>query len=81
MLNQIGLILGILGTIGMFFFGLPSKVKTTEGESLSVGDLPDDEVKKIEADNKKINRNANISLILVILSFILQFISTLVCIS
>lgn len=69
-INSLGLIFDILGTILLFNYGLPSKFHESSGLLLE-SDLNDNEKK----ENKKINCFARLGLIFLILGFILQFIS------
>jgi hypothetical protein len=77
--TQIGLVADIIGALGLFKYGLPSPIKTESGATFVDADPPEDELREIRRFNEKVNRNARISLGLLILGFILQFIGSLSC--
>lgn len=72
--TQIGLVLDIVGVIILFEYGLPSKVKDTDGYLL-LGDETDSS--NIKRKNKQVRFMAYLGLILILLGFIFQFISTI----
>lgn len=72
--TQIGLVLDIVGVIILFEYGLPSKVKDTDGYLL-LGDESDSN--NIKRKNKQVRFMAYLGLILILLGFIFQFISTI----
>ena len=78
-LNQIGLILNILGTILIFKYGLPSRVDDDPNQVhylIRVEKNKDDSL-KAKNNNKVINILSNIGIVLIIIGFILQFLSTI----
>jgi len=73
-LASIGLVLDIIGAIILFMYGLPSKAKS-HGGALILEENPSDK-KFRDAENKKIERWANIGLILIIAGFLFQLVAT-----
>jgi hypothetical protein len=69
-----GQILGFSGAILLYFFGLPSQVRPDGASFLRLNQ--DDEAEKLKyKHHQKISRAA---LFLIILSFLLQFLSTII---
>lgn len=76
--SRIGLLLDITGVCVVLFYGLPSKfINPFEENSLSIGPLAREEIKRRKNDHKKINSYAYLGLALMLLGFIFQFIGTL----
>jgi uncharacterized membrane protein len=71
-LNQIGLLLNILGTVTIFFFGLPQKLQDTE-DYIERGSLTKQQVRI----NRKTKLFAFLGLTFLFIGFVLQFFDTL----
>ena len=80
-LNSLGLLLNIIGTVGLLKYSLPSPYKT--GIQFNLEEiLKSDDLETVKFGNKMIRDNKRIKILffisvsLVILGFILQFISS-----
>lgn len=74
-LNQIGLILNIAGTIGLFFFGLPSRIQDLS-DPVGDADKTGKEADCIKKSNKIIKLFSALSLLVIFLGFICQLIAS-----
>jgi hypothetical protein len=72
-----GLLIDFIGVLFLIWFGLPSKIEPISGSHI-VDAIKDEDVIRIENNNKKIRRGANIGLWLVILGFFLQILGTII---
>ena len=72
-LNQWGLLSNILGTLLIFYFGLPSKIQRTDGDE-RITEKPSGDLQKIKISNRNIRIGANIGVSLIFIGFVLQFI-------
>lgn len=70
LLNIIGLTFDIAGVVLLFFYGLPSKYEQYGG-GLLIEESIDDKLIR-EKSNKKIERMANLALLLIVIGFIFQ---------
>ena len=70
-LNSFGLFLGILGAVLIYIYGVPNKIDKEGKTSLSIEEIDEDEIKLAQ---KYIHR-PNFGILLLIMSFGLQFIS------
>ena len=71
-LQQTGLTLDIIGAILLFMYGLPSRLKGEEGESL-VDAISDQDLAANQKHDAKIRFRAYVGIVFLILGFILQF--------
>ena len=71
-LNHVGLILNMVGTLGLFIWGLPSKIKSNN-DFIVDADKTGKEADNINKFNKWLKYKANISLGLIFFGFLCQF--------
>jgi hypothetical protein len=78
-LNEIGLILDVLGFLLLLIYGFPSKIKTESDNANHLVSKKETEIEKSkrENDNCKIRIKAYIGTTLILLGFIFQFIGNL----
>jgi len=74
--SVIGLSFDIAGTVMIFYFGLPSKIVSTE--TTFIAEKPDAKAEKIEKRNKKVQCIAKVGLFFIILGFIFQLMGVIV---
>jgi hypothetical protein len=76
-LNQIGLLLDIVGVLILFKYGLPSEVaENSDGYFLIVNKRPQEELDEEKRKNAFIKKMAYLGLASVLLGFTFQFIAT-----
>ena len=71
--NSVGLVLGIIGTVMLWRYGLPAEVRRHGRSFLAVGGPNSEEVEKA----KRYDRRARIAISLLAMSFVLQFFASL----
>jgi hypothetical protein len=75
--DQVGSLLNILGTVAIFFFGLPSPIIDVSGiDNIDAGTTPDTVKDKIRNRNKWKKCLAYVGLTLILIGFFLQFLGS-----
>lgn len=70
LLTQVGLLLNVLGTIALFFFGLPSPIIDVSNiDTLDTGTTPEAEKNKIRSKNALNKFASYVGLFLILIGF------------